>query len=714
MNDMDFKVIGLALRWLLTISVLVHGTLLPVRMLQELGKRANVLSARYDQMEAGILASKIHLTQGTPAWYLGASHTILPEVRNLTHRAIRSETVAMMLVAAMNMTPHEAVAILPSMGPAAFGLCDSNSEEFFEIIESCESTICPSRMKYRSQSGRCNNPKHSNWGTAFESYVRLLPAEYADGVSLPRFLNLPSARDVSLGVHSGLPDQPHPHLMALAALFGQFIAYDLSHTPKVELPDGTKLKCCDVSYEHFHSECFPIKTGDNTATHCMEYTRSAPDPGNISEGCRLGPRQQINQATSYLDLSSVYGISDSKTRVLRSGVGGRLKTQRKNLPMPSAIPGSCRSDIAAFPCFYSGDARVNEHPGLALIHLLFIREHNKVAARLESLNCHWNDDTLFEEARRIVIAELQHITYNEFLPVVLGESALDRWNLRLKVEGFFGGYQPQTDATLSNAAASVGLLFVAAITPKTIDLVDTRSKKFVKFGERSLLSSFYAPQELYEAGAIDRLIAGVTASHSRKPMPPGLNEIFLGRYFHDGKSSENPIDLVAQLIQRGRDHGLPPYTKWRTFCGMPDVSTFADLRGTISVEAIRRLRLIYGSVKDVDLVTGAFAEAPIEGSIIGPTFSCLLGRTFRNIRFGDRYWYENGNTPGAFTLEQLEEIRKSSMAMLLCNNGDHLEQVQPRSFILSDPFLNPVSNCSRLTNLDLTPWKERLTGNDLT
>ena len=123
------------------------------------------------------------------------------------------------------------------------------------------------------------------------------------------------------------------------------------------------------------------------------------------------------------------------------------------------------------------------------------------------------------------------------------------------------------------------------------------------------------------------------------------------------------------------------------------------------------------NVEDIDLVTAALSEVPVEGSVIGPTFLCLLGRTFRNARLGmflssfkipilhykkkilrslwsyllaflgDRYWYENGNTPGSFTIEQLEEIRKCTMAKLLCDNGDRLRSVQPRAFILKDPFL---------------------------
>lgn len=146
-----------------------------------------------------------------------------------------------------------------------------------------------------------------------------------------------------------------------------------------------------------------------------------------SQGCKLGPRQQINQASSYLDLSPLYGSSEDVAKALRSGKRGLLNTQRKNLPMPSPKYESCRIANKAFPCFLSGDSRVNENPGLTLMHVLFLREHNRVATALGQLNPHWEDERLYQEARRIVIAEMEHITYNEFLPVVLGETTLDKY-----------------------------------------------------------------------------------------------------------------------------------------------------------------------------------------------------------------------------------------------------------------------------------------------
>lgn len=65
--------------------------------------------------------------------------------------------------------------------------------------------------------------------------------------------------------------------------------------------------------------------------------------------------------------------------------------------------------------------RVNSQPQLGVIHTLFIREHNRIADNLATLNDHWDDERLYQESKKIVVAEIQHITYSQWLPRILGK-----------------------------------------------------------------------------------------------------------------------------------------------------------------------------------------------------------------------------------------------------------------------------------------------------
>lgn len=130
----------------------------------------------------------------------------------------------------------------------------------------------------------------------------------------------------------------------------------------------------------------------------------------------------------------------------------------------------------------------------------------------------------------------------------------------------------------------------------------------------------------------------------------------------------------------------------------------------IDKDTVTRLMNVYEHVDDVDLFTGGMAEKPVVGGIVGPTFACIIGQQFLNLRKGDRFWYENGNHPGAFTPQQLQEIRKTSLARVVCDCLDDVDRLQPFAFLQPDQFANIRTSCqgSGIPRMSFEAWREKV------
>lgn len=126
----------------------------------------------------------------------------------------------------------------------------------------------------------------------------------------------------------------------------------------------------------------------------------------------------------------------------------------------------------------TGDRRVNVVPNLSTLHTVFVRLHNKLAISLRQCNPQWADETLYQEARKILIALMQHIVYNEYLPAILGNDVMIKYKLvpvgasisnkaAFKESIFNDVYDSLADATISNAFSTAAFRFGHMHVPDT-------------------------------------------------------------------------------------------------------------------------------------------------------------------------------------------------------------------------------------------------------
>lgn len=162
-------------------------------------------------------------------------------------------------------------------------------------------------------------------------------------------------------------------------------------------------------------------------------------------------------------------------------------------------------------------------------------------------------------------------------------------------------------------------------------------------------------------------------------------------------------DLTSINIQRGRDHGLPRYVRFREACGGNLVNSFADLQDTTPLDKIQDMQEAYDNLSDIDLFVGAILESPLPGGQIGFTFTCILTTQFHDLRFGDRFWYERDDHQTGFTLPQLIEIRKSTLARVICDNTDGIGRINQNVFI---NFGRVVVDCDEVSFVNLNVFKE--------
>ena len=517
--------------------------------------------------------------------------------------------------------------------------------------------------EYRTFDGTNNNFQHPTWGSAGSRYLREASgAHYVDGIGAPPGASRPGARAISNAI-AAQGDIEIPDTRGLSTCvyeFGQFLDHDIG------LAKGGALEAFNISVPSGDTSFDPTSTG----TQIIPFTRSAFDP---TTGI-TSPRQQINTVSSYIDASQVYGSDPVRAAWLRSFSGGHLKVvQAEYGAMLPYNDGTLANDnplgLPVTSLYAAGDARANEQPGLTTLHVAFLREHNWQADRLHSLHPTWGDEHLYQEARRIVGAELQVIVYKEFLPALLGR------NLPA-----YTGYKSWVNPGISNSFATAAYRIGHSMVGPDIGLLDAN---FQEVGQIDLANGFFNPLAIPGAGGIQPIIRYFVTDTEQtidcKIVDPLRNFLF-------GPPGAGGLDLAALNIQRGRDHGLGDYNTVRHDFGLAKVTSFSQI--TSKAALAQQLQSLYGSVNNIDPWVGMLAEDHVQGSSVGPTHMAAIIDQFVRLRDGDRFWYQNAG----FTTSDIQMIENTKLSDVLFRTSG-VAGLPSNAFFAAEPPAACYANC---------------------
>jgi hypothetical protein len=469
-----------------------------------------------------------------------------------------------------------------------------------------------------------NNLNHPDWGTPGTHLLREASGTtYGDGISTMPRQNMPSPRTISNTIFTQTGSiTSHLGVSDFIWTFGQFLDHDLDLTEGNSTDGLTNAYIAIPPFDVFFD---PFGTGNQV----MPFHRGLFDANTGTSS----PRQQINEITGYIDGSNIYGSDTTRAAWLRTGSNGQLKVFHSPVgdlaPFNDGTQGNAGSPEKPDPSttlFVSGDIRINEQPTLATMHILFIREHNYQAARIANQHRSWNDEQIYQAARKIVIAELQHITYNEFLPALLGNA-----NGVGQYTGYSSHVNPSVSAVFSTAAYRIGHTL---LSPQIQRL--QANGQSIPEGPLALRDSFFASAPpLIQAHGIEPFLRGIAAQKSQELDNKVIDDV---RNFLFGLPGSGGLDLISLNLQRGRDLGLADFNTVRADFGLPRYHSFSQL--TSNRQLANQLQSLYGTVDNVDPFAGLFTEDHVPGYNVGPTLLAVFSDQFNRIRSADRFWYE--------------------------------------------------------------------------
>jgi len=456
---------------------------------------------------------------------------------------------------------------------------------------------------------------------------------------LPLIMHALFAQDALLNDQLGLSD--------FVWVFGQFIDHDLTLSE-----GGHELAMIPVDFpdpQFNPGGAIPGVMIPMMRTEPMEGTGTSED----------NPREHFNEITAWLDGSGIYGSDFFRASWLRTFQEGKMKVSTGNLLPYNTIngefdaaedidaPGMADDVKMATRLFVGGDVRANENVLLTAYHTLFVREHNRICEELILQHPDWQDEDIYQHARKIVGGILQKITFDEWLPAMGVHLAP------------YDGYKPDVDPAIINGFAAAAFRLGHTLLNGNILVMDEEGNERPE-GPLALRDAFFNPDALVSNGGLDPFFRGMGAQVQQEMDAKIVDDV---RNFLFGPPGAGGLDLAAININRGRERGLPDFNAYRVALGLTPYSDFSDISD--DAEVVAALQANYSSIDDIDPWVGMLAERHMDKALFGETVMAFMHLQFGVIRDGDRFYYEND--PSLSPTEK-EAIRTTTMQHVLMRN----------------------------------------------
>jgi len=517
----------------------------------------------------------------------------------------------------------------------------------------------------RTIDGTYNDLEDPLMGGLGSRFGRNVPPEHAFPDPDDRLLE-PNPRRVSLELLTRKEFIPATTLNLLAGAWIQFEVHDWFSHGQNETENPWRVD---------------LAADDPWPQHPMKIQRTRQDPSADPSG----PPTFVTADTHWWDGSQIYGSDPTFARAIRSGEDGLLRITAEGL-LPEDV--EAHVDLRGV----AGNFWV----GLALLHALFMLEHNAICKRLHAEYPELDDQTLYEKARLVNAALMAKIHTVDWTPAIIAHPT----TVRALRANWFGLFGERFDKTFGRRTSLEILHGIPGSKKELCGVPYSLTEEFVGvYRMHPLIPDDYT----FYAVADDRVLQQrtfdeVNALHVREclqqiPLADALysfgvahpGAITLHNYprslQHFNRPDGEVLDLATIDIVRTRERGVPRYNEFRRLFHLGTPATFEEMTGG-DANLAEELQRVYGDVERVDLMVGLYAEPKPEGFGFSDTaFRVFILMASRRLE-ADRFFTDDYR-PEVYTKAGIDWVESNSMRTVLLR---HFPDLAPSLEGVGNPF----------------------------